>query len=393
MRELEYIEVEDKKIWLLGTAHVSEESSRQVREAIEELEPEVVCVELCESRLQALREEKRWDETDLGEVLSSGKTPLFIAQLFFANYQRRIGDKLGIQPGAEMLSAVKSAEEKNIPVELVDQNVNITLGRAYQGISGREKIKLLINLFEGFFEGEEEITPELVEKLREKDMLTEILDELASEMPSLKKALVDERDEYIASKILSLEYEKIFVVVGAGHIEGIKKTLKELEHKTKVVYQKTGAQDTKDRRGLGRKIKMIGYVIPAVFLILIASSFIKHGSEITVNLLVLWFLINGTLSALAAAAVLAHPATILSSFLAAPFTSLNPALAAGWVAGYVELKLRKPRVGDFKDVMRLNSLRDWLTNRVTRVILLVALVNLGSTAGTLIALPYIASLI
>ena len=106
-----------------------------------------------------------------------------------------------------------------------------------------------------------------------------------------------------------------------------------------------------------------------------------------------WFIIHGVLSAIGTALAFGHPLSILAAFFASPFTALHPAIAAGWVAGAVEAKVRQPRVGDFKGLFKLNSVRDYWKNRVTRILLVIVFANIGSSLGTFIALPYMASLL
>jgi pheromone shutdown-related protein TraB len=403
MRDIESVKVGGMEVYLLGTAHVSNESARQVEDAINKLNPDVVAVELCEKRYDALVNKKQWDNLEITDVVESGRIYLFLAQIFLSNFQRKIGDELGVKPGLEMLAAVNQAKKHDLKVELVDRDVQVTLKRASDQLSLREKIKLLSGFFENWMGGEE-LNQEVVEKLKEKDVLTEILEELGNEIPSIKKTLVDERDEYIAKRIAQIDGKKILAVLGAGHIQGVKKHLEDVGGNVYINYSYSAGfgseQDGKlveENVNAGgktaKKIKAIGLIIPLLFLLIIGYSLVKHGGELTLDLLLKWFLINGTLSAFFASLVFAHPATVLTAFIAAPFTSLNPLIAAGWVAGYVEIRLRKPRVKDFEGLMQLNSFRDWTKNRVTKIILIVALANIGSSIGTFIALPYIASLI
>ncbi|MFH1402860.1 MAG: TraB/GumN family protein [Candidatus Altiarchaeota archaeon] len=380
-----------KKVYIVGTAHVSDDSVRLVEETVRGVKPDAVAVELCEQRFKALKNEREWDETEITEVIKSGRTYLFLVQILMANFQRQIGDKIGVKPGSEMLKAIEIAEENKSEIVLIDRDITITLKRAIGLTTLREKLKLLYGFFNDVL-SEGEIDEELVEKLKEKDMLSELMEELAVETPSIKRVLVDERDEYMALSIASIEAEKIVVVVGAGHVDGLRRRLEELEGYVIVRY----------KQGMGELMKVekkrsvvgyAGYAIPLLFLVIIGWGFMNHGSAMTLTMLKEWFLINGTLSALGAALALAHPLTVLTAFIAAPFTSLNPTIAAGWVASIVEFKMRKPRVKDFKNLLKLNSMGDYWRNRVTRILLVIVFANIGSSIGTFIALPYLASLI
>ncbi|MFC2162966.1 TraB/GumN family protein [Candidatus Altiarchaeota archaeon] len=391
MSDITEIMLDGRRITIVGTAHVSDVSVKQVQETIAKLKPDVVAIELCEHRFKAIKEEKKWDETEITEVIKAGKTYLFLVQVLMANFQRQIGDKVGVKPGSEMLAAIKAGEEAGAKIELIDRDITITLKRAMGLASLREKLKLLEGLFNDILFGED-INEEVVERLKEKDILSELMEELSVETPSIKKVLVDERDDFMALSIASIESDNIVAVVGAGHVPGMLARLKELEGQVIVKY-KADINDLMQVRKKRSMISYVGYAIPLIFILIVAWGFMNHGGEVTFTMLKKWFIINGTLSALGAALALAHPLTILTAFLAAPFTSLNPAIAAGWVASLVEFKLRKPRVKDFKNLMKLDRMADYWKNRVTRILLVIVFANIGSSIGTFIALPYLASLL
>jgi pheromone shutdown-related protein TraB len=388
----EELTVGDKKIILVGTAHVSNESVKAVEYAIKKHKPDAIAVELCKQRYEALKHEKKWDDEEMGNVISSDRVYLFLLQILLGNFQRRIGDEVGVKPGSEMMKAIELAEKNKVKVVLADRDIKITLKRAMEKMSFIEKFKILTGLMGGVIEGEE-INKELVEKLKQKDVLTEMMEELAIETPSIKKVLVDERDEYIAHSIYTADAKTIVAVVGAGHMDGIIKILNELGDKTVLVKYTHTIEGVKIRGISKKKIRAISYLVPAIFAAIIIWGFIQRGLETTAEMILWWLLINGTLSALGVLIARGHPASITAAFLAAPITSLNPAIAAGWVAGYVELKVRKPRVSDFKNMMKLKTTKDYFKNRVVKVVIIVVFANIGSTIGTIIGLPYIASLI
>ncbi|MFH1055113.1 MAG: TraB/GumN family protein [Candidatus Altiarchaeota archaeon] len=372
----------DKKVILVGTAHVSDESVKAVEEAIETYKPDAVAVELCEQRWDALRQEKEWEETDIMQVISSDRMYLFLLQILLTNFQRKIGDEVGVKPGSEMIKAMEISQSKGIKVVLADRDIKVTLRRAMDLMTLKEKVKLLYSFITGIIEGEE-IDKELVERLKEKDVLTELMEELAVETPSIKRVLVDERDLYIAHRIYMADAKCIVAVVGAGHMEGIKKSLSELDGGVVVTY--TNQVDGVDiRRAKVSKIKLVTWAFPALLLLLFAWMFIQYGGSVTFKMIIKLFLLQGTFAALGVALALGHPLSILAAFLTAPFAALNPAIAVGWIAGYVELKLRKPRVVDFKNLMKLKGMSDYLSNRVVRVILIVTFANIGSMFGSFV---------
>ncbi len=382
-KNIERINLKDKKIILIGTAHVSKESIKLVNETISKENPDTVGVELCEKRYKTITSKKKWEDTKITKIIREKKTHLFLANLLLSSFQKRIGEDLKIKPGAEMIQAIKTGKKSSSEIVLLDRDIQVTLKRAWKEMSIKEKFKLTYSLITGLIQPEE-IEEEMIEKLKEKDMITQMMEELGKEIPSAKKVLIDERDIYIANKILDAPGKKIVAVVGAGHIEGIKKHLKkkqEIEPLEKIPEGSKWA-------------KYIAYLIPLIFLSIIAYGFMHHKSvELTIGMLTYWFLINGTLSALGALLALAHPLTIISAFIAAPFTSLNPTIGAGIVAGLVEAKIREPRVKDFQDLNQITTFRGFYKNRVSRILLVAALTNLGSSIGTFAALPYLMSLI
>jgi len=282
-----------------------------------------------------------------------------------------------------MKKAVEIAAKHNTPVALLDRDVGITLKRALQQMSFVEKLKLFWAVFISFFGVGETINAEKVEELKQKDIMTSLMEELSHELPSVSKVLVDERDIFIANKILEIKAEKIVAVVGAGHIEGIKRHLAE-------------KQDISSLLKVEKKKSIFSYfkyIVPLVFIAMLAYGFQTKGLDVTVNVLTYWILINGLLSALGVLIARGHWKSILTAFVAAPLTSLHPALAAGWFAGLMEARVRTPTVEDFETMKELRSYSDLSKNRVSKILLVTALANIGSTLGTLIALPYILTLV
>ncbi len=382
--ELERVKIGEKEVILLGTAHISEQSVQDVRAAIESEKPDVVGVELDFARLQQLKLGNKWRETNIGKIISGGQTYLFLFTLLLANFQRSLGQKMGIKPGAEMAEAVKIAEEKGLAVMLLDRDINITLKRAMHSMKMLEKIRLLYTIISGFFSnGKTELTSETIESLKEKDTLNRLMQELAREMPSIKNVLVDERDSYIAKSIEGSPGKRILAVVGAGHLEGIKRHFGEKVDMRAITTIPKGTN----------YMKIIGLAIPAVFLAIIGAILLTKGTAVTFTAIAYWILATGLLSALGVLLARGHPFSVLAAFFSAPITTLHPLLAAGWVAGYVEAKMRNPKVKDFENLNNLNSLGDFANNQVTRILLVVALANLGATIGVIIGVPILASLL
>ena len=378
------VKVNDNII-LVGTAHISKESVEEVKQAIEKYKPKIVAVELCKRRHEAITKKDQWENTPVNKLLKSNNAYLMLAQTFLSSIQRKLGKEYGVEPGSEMIAAMDEAKEHGLDVALVDRDITITLKRAWKKMGVREKFRLTWEFLKAILGYDEEELEELdLKELMKEDVISAMMKEFGEIAPSVSTVLIHERDEYIAKKILDESKKgRVVAVVGAGHLKGIKKYLE----------QKEVDVDLKELEYVPKKrfsvLKTIGYSIPVLFVVLIVYGFYTKGSGLVLEMFLYWFLINGICSAIGAAIARGHPFTILTAFVAAPITSLNPAIAAGWVAGYVEAKLRTPVVKDFKELSKLDSLRDFWNNRVIRLLMVVALANVGSMIGTFVALPYL----
>ena len=380
----ERVNFSGKEIVLVGTAHISEESARQVKEAIAAENPQVVGVELDIQRFSQLKSGENWQQLDLGQVIASGQTYLLLVNLLLANLQRQVADRIGIRAGAEMLEAINESEQKGIPIALLDRSVSVTLKRAMKKMGLIEKLKFLYSVvLAAFGFGQEEITKEKIEEIKQKDVMTQLMEQLSKEFPSIKKVLVDERDTYIANKIMQIDAKKIVAVVGAGHIDGIKKNIGKIAD--------LSALETVDTKK--SNLRFLGYLIPAFFIALLGYAFFVKGIGTTISFLALWIVVTGGLSALGVLLVRGHPFSIIAAFIAAPVTTLHPLLAAGWFAGYVEAKMKSPKVADFESLRSLNSFGDFTKNSVTKILLVVAFANFGATIGVVVAFPAIIAMI
>lgn len=368
-----------KAVTLIGTAHVSKESAELVKTVIEEERPDTVCVELCDSRYQAIRQKERWQNTDIVKIIKEKKAFLLLSNLMLAAFQKRIAQKLGVTPGQEMIVALESAESIGAGTHLADRDIRVTLSRTWRLMGLWDKMKLFFQLLLSMGDMEE-ITEADVEKMKQEDVLESLLSEVGRHMPVLRTILIDERDQYLTEKIRNAPGQKIVAVVGAGHVPGIKK------------YWETpvniAALET-----LPPKRKYVGIIkwgLPALVAVLIIAGFYRGGAHTGKEMVWWWILANGVLAGLGSVLAMAHPLTILSAAVAAPLTSLNPMIAAGWVSGLVEAMSRKPKVKDLENLSGdILSIRGFWKNKVTRILLVVVFTNIGSSIGTFVALPMI----
>ncbi|MCK5323505.1 MAG: TraB/GumN family protein [Desulfobulbaceae bacterium] len=372
--DVHVIQLDGREIILIGTAHISRESADLVGRVVENERPDCVCVELDSKRYDALSKRKRWINLNLKEIIYKKQLSTLMVNLILASYQKKLGSRLGVLPGTELLEAITAADRHKIPVALCDRDVRVTMRRAWHTTSFFKKAYLLATLFASLFD-KTEITEEKLTELKKTDVLSELMQELGEALPELKMVLIDERDTFLAEKIKRAQGEKIVAVVGAGHVEGIKKALFE---------------DRDDRMEEINTIppvspvwKVIGWAVPALIIFSIGIIGWKKGGAVAGDNIIYWILANGIPSSIGAALALAHPATIISAFLAAPVTSLTPVIGAGYVTAFVQVMVRPPLAGEFETVLEdMSKVTGWWKNRLLKVFLVFMLAGFGSMIGT-----------
>ena len=378
--------LDGREIILLGTAHVSQASVEMVRHTIAEEMPDTVCVELDHQRHKALRNPRHWENLNLIEVIRQGQAPFLCASLILSAYQKRMGLHTGVRPGAELAAAAEEAEERNLTVRMIDREIRTTLLRAWRRAGFWKKMSLLATLLAGIFE-KQTIDEEELARLRETDTLTALLDELAQVLPTVKTILVDERDLFMANEIRHAPGQRIVAVVGAAHLPGITARLAAPSPSPDEIAELSVIPET------GRLAKLLQWLIPAIVIGIFVAGFFAGDMTKLSSAAAGWILATGGLSALATAAALAHPLTILSAFLAAPITTLHPAIGVGFVTGLVQAYFAAPKVSDMERAGEdITTVRGWWGNRMTRVLLVFFLSNLGAAIGVLLAFKWLKDL-
>lgn len=381
------IELSNRAITLVGTAHISHESVAEVSAIIEQEKPGHVCVELDSSRYQSMTQGSRWENLDIGKVLKEGKGFFLLANLALSGFQKRMGEGINAKPGEEMLAAVKAAEAAGIPWSCCDRDVQITLKRAWARSNLWNKSKLLASLVGSSFSNEK-LSESEIEQLKDKNELEQMMNELADYLPSVKEVLIDERDRYLAAKIFEKKEENVVAIVGAGHMAGIETWLRKLDKGE----ANPDVSEIDNVPPPSKLSKYIGWIIPLAILALIVVGFFRSGGQASLELMLRWVLLNGSLAAIGSALCLAHPLTIAVSFLMAPIATLNPLVGIGLFAGVVEAYLRKPKVQDFERLADdVTSAKGFYKNRVTHILLVFFLSSIGGMIGNFIALPLLAS--
>ncbi len=372
--DIEILELDGREFVLVGTAHISQHSVDLVRTVIEAEKPDAVCVELDAQRYEALSQQKKFEALDLREVIRNQQLSALLMNMLLSSYQKRLGGKLGVTPGSELLEATKAAAEHEIPISLCDREIRITLRRAWGALSLWKKSMLISNFVASAFE-DPEIDEQELERIKQKDVLSELMNELGEAMPALKKALIDERDHFLAQKIRETPGQKLVAVVGAGHIQGMKEAIRRGED--------TDLEAISDIPKVSPVWKWVGWAIPALIVGSLFYIGLTQGAEAASEGAIFWLLINAVPCAIGGVLALGHPLTILAAFVSAPFTSLTPVIGAGYVTAFVQTWVQPPRVREFQSVGDdIATAKGWWTSRLLRVFLVFLLTTFGSLIGT-----------
>ena len=370
------VEIDDS-LRILGTAHVSSESVELVRNQIEEWEPDLIAVELCPSRMAALTEPESLDSEDLLKIIKEGRSAMILLQSALAAQQRRMGISSGEKPGAELLAAVNAAEESDIPVEMIDRDVVITLRRAWKKMGMIEKWRILNALL--WEEDDEEVS--IDEVLVDSDLLSSMMEEARELAPRAGEVLIDERDSFLAGRIQQIRGKgKVLAVIGAGHLSGVVQNLGEPAMETTSRLAELSEEPPKS-------VWPIALMAAIPVFLLGAVGWMAYNGEMEElkQTAQTWLVLNALLAGLGVLIARGHPLSILVGAVASPITSLNPTLAAGWFAGYTQLKVASPTGKDAQDFLKLDETSLFWKNRVGRVLLVTALGNVGSMVGAWLA--------
>ncbi|KGA98175.1 conjugal transfer protein TraB [Alkalihalobacillus alcalophilus ATCC 27647 = CGMCC 1.3604] len=367
------LHVDGKEIILIGTAHVSKQSAEQVKEVIETERPDSVCIELDEQRYQSIMDGNKWKDMDIFKVIKEKKATLLLMNLAISSFQNRMADQFGVKPGQEMIQGIDSAKETGAELVLADRNIQTTFARIWHQIGFKGKADLMYQITGSIF-SKETLTEEEMEKMKSQDMLNAMLKDLTESFPRLKKPLIDERDQYLAQHIKKAPGDKVVAVLGAAHVPGI----------TQEIHKEHNLKKLNERPPKAKWPKVVGWMIPIFIISIIAFTFFSNpeaGLQQTMS----WILWNGSFAAIGAAVALGHPLAIVSAFVVAPFSSLNPFISAGLIAGLVQAYFKRPSVRDFENLSKdVHSAKGFWRNNVTRILLIVVLANIGSALGTFV---------
>jgi len=378
-----------KTLHILGTAHVSKKSVEEVERLIDEVRPDTVCVELCDSRYAALTDVERWKKLDIFKVFKEGKSLFLLGNLAVGAYQRRLGQELGVMPGQELVTGIEAAKKVGAEVVLADREVNITLKRTWGNLSLWKKSQLFSAIMASLFERAphkadgESVTAATVEDLKDKANLSEMMQEFARALPEVKVPLIDERDLYLISAVREAPGDTIVAVVGAGHVAGMEKHL----------------ETPVDRKLLDELPKpkwwsaILKWLIPAILVGTFFLGLYNTGGQALGDMLMAWILPTALFSGVATLLVGGRWQSILTALLCSPITTIHPLVASGMIVGPVEAWARRPTVADLENIHRdVQSIRGFFKNPFTRTLIVTVAATLGSAIGAWVGLSWVISI-
>jgi pheromone shutdown-related protein TraB len=373
------IDLDGREIHIVATAHVSRRSVEEVEWVIDSVRPDTVCVELDATRYESLIDDQRWAELDLADVIRKKRAAYLLTSIVLVAYQRRIGKRLGVEPGAELRAAVHKAAEVHAELVLADRDIQATLRRSWANLSRAEKLKLVELLVVAPFVSEEEVDEEQVERLKDRDGFNEMLAELARQMPGLKTPLIDERDSYLMSTIAEAPGQRIVAVVGAGHVQGMLANV-----------GRSVDRDALSRLPPPSTLKrVLRWLVPVVAFGALYLGYREGQLEGLFRMLTAWAvpaaLLSGVVTALAGARI----ASVLTALLISPVAALSPVRTTGMIVGLLEARLRKPTPADCQRVHDdVATLRGIYRNPLTRVLLVTLAAGAGSALGAYVGIAW-----
>jgi pheromone shutdown-related protein TraB len=365
--------------FLLGTAHVSKQSVLAVQAEIASGQYDTVAVELCEARFKALNDPNALLKLDLGQVIRQGRVWLVAANLALSAFQRRIAEKFGIEPGAELKQAIDLAQKQSLKIKLIDRDIGSTLKRTQANLGFWKRSQLLTGLALTVTTNED-VEEADIEKLKQGDILESTFTEFASSSPEIYTPLIAERDRFMAAKLRSIgmlqEGKSVLAVVGAGHLKGIESYLRE-DH--------TPPHEVIDSLSQNPEPTWFGKAWPWLLLAVVLGGFaygFAQNPGVGFEQILTWIMFTGGAAALGTAVALGHPLTILAALICAPFTTLHPAIGIGMVTALVQLWIRKPTVADLQQLHKdVGSLKGWYQNKAAHVLLVFICSNLFTILG------------
>lgn len=367
---MKQIQLTDKKVTLIETAHVSKNSVIEVEETLASLQPDHICVELDQQRAAKINTPVDYSSMKLIDVIKEKKLILVITNYILGQYQKKMAKNMDSNVGDEMRMGMKIAQENDVPVSYIDRDIQITFKRIWSHLSLWEKLKIFNSLLSS---EDVNIDETDIENLKKEDVLNNALKEISESLPTVHRILVTERDQYMAQSIKNASGQNVAAIIGAAHGPGIEKHLHEPDIDLKEL------EIIKPKSILN---KVLQWLLPIAFMVfmLYVFGFDMNG----LSKLGYWVLAMSVASAIGAAICFAHPITILVSFGTAFISAISPVLSVGWFAGISEAYFRAPTVGDFNTLNEdSKSIKKALKNNILRTLAVMFMTSLFSVSVTL----------
>lgn len=366
------INYKDKTITFIPTAHVSKESVLEVKEAIDSLQPDTVCIELDSARAASLMNPDKYQNFDVKKIIKDGKAPSFLANLLLSSYQKRLADDLGTLVGAEMIQAIQSGKEVNARIDYIDRDINVTMKRLWNGMSLYKKSGLIVSLGATLFE-KEDLDSQDVEDLKQSDLLFEAMKEMDEEFPEVSKQILHERNYYMAEKLKQTTGTNIVCVIGAAHLDGIIESLEEEHSLQELVLLPE------------KKKNYLGWIIPITFIGIITFLTLQNPATGLTQLLI-WLGLASVLAVVGCIVTLAHPYTYVAGIVGAPIGVLSPFLATGMFTGLAQAYAHPPRIQDFDTLADdITKPKRWYSNRLLKILMIAIVTNILVSISTFVA--------
>jgi len=378
----------DGNLTLLGVDYIGDKSIEDgVLDYIQDKDPYKIGIAICETRFETLEGDGDWKDKPLLPTYKKGEIGPLIYQTFVDSINENLRRFKNIEPESHIAQLVPFIDRLDIDVEFIDRDITLTLGRAYQNMTVIEKIKMIRYLKSTMLSFSGRKKSESVDEIKYHDDLVEgVLGKLEKFAPSVVRKARKERKEYMAKKLYEFSKKgKVIAVIPKSKIYDIFKEVNRLKMEERF---KGESSSIKSLEKIGKKVysKVIRYASSAFFIILAIYLFLFSDVLNIWRAWLYWFIAVGGMSALGSALAKGHPLSIIISFLLAPFMSLT-LHGPGWIAGYVELKVRNPTISDVKSLTASKNASQFLSNNIIKVFLVGTFSNIFTWIGLFIVLP------
>ncbi|MFW3578675.1 TraB/GumN family protein [Vagococcus fluvialis] len=368
---------ETNNITLLGTAHISKESVKEVEELILKKQPKYICIELDKQRYDNLVNDEQWKNTDIVSVIKNKQFPGLVMQVIIASVQKKFSLTTNSEPAGEFKKAIELAKQTNAEIILIDRNIKITLNRIWRKLTLFNKVDIITSFI--FGSDDTELTENSIQDIMKDDVMELAFSSFKEKLPIIHKVLVEERDEYMANNILELTTkEEVVVIIGKAHLNGIFNKVKSNSN-----THNNAELDIIPNKTLGTKLANWSFSI--LIIVLLIASFVFGDYNVGMDQLKQWILWNSSLAAIFTLLARGSFISAIVAFLTAPIGAISPALSVGIFVAFSEAIVKKPTVNDMANIFEdTSSIKNILNNKFLKIIVLFFVSSLGGAIGNII---------